>query len=108
GLESEHRVTAAVIELDALADTIRPAAEDDDLLLVGRVSLAGVFEAAVEIRRERLELRRAGIDALVGGLEPQLLPFLADRSLVDAQDAGELAIAKARALERAHQVVRHV
>ena len=67
GLEAEHRVTAAVIELDALADAVGAAAEDDDLLLVGRIGLAAVFEAAVEIRRERLELGGAGVDALERG-----------------------------------------
>ena len=45
GLEAEHRVTAAVIELDALADAVRAAAEDDDLLLVGRVGLAACLRS---------------------------------------------------------------
>ena len=79
GLEPEHRVTAAVVELDALADAIRTAAEDDDLLLVGRIRLAGIFEAAVEIRRERFELGGAGVDALERGLQLQLLALLAHR-----------------------------
>ena len=33
-------VDAAIVELDALADAVRAAAEDDDLLAVGRVGLA--------------------------------------------------------------------
>ena len=77
GLEAEHGVTAAVIELDALADAVGAAAEDDDLLPVGRLGLARVLKAAVEIRRKRLELRRAGVDALERGPELQLLPLLA-------------------------------
>ena len=89
GLEAEHRVTAAVVELDALADAVGAAAEDDDLLLVGRIGLAGVFEAAVEIRRERLELGRAGVDALERRLQPRARwRFSRTADLVDAEDVG--------------------
>ena len=63
--QREGRVTAAVVELDALPDPVRPAAEDDDLLPRRRVGLALLLVGAVEIRRERLELRRARVDALV-------------------------------------------
>ena len=35
-LQREGGMAAAIVELDALADAVRPAAEDDDLLLVGR------------------------------------------------------------------------
>ena len=38
--QREGRVTAAVVELDALADAVRPAAEDDDLVARVRVRLA--------------------------------------------------------------------
>ena len=38
--EAEHGMTAAVVELDALADAVRTAAEDDDLLLRRRLRLA--------------------------------------------------------------------
>jgi hypothetical protein len=34
----EGGVTAAIVELDALADPVRAAAEDDDLFAVGRRS----------------------------------------------------------------------
>ena len=64
--QREGGVTAAVVELDALADAVRAAAEDDDLLPRRRVRLALLLVGAVEVRRERLELGRAGVDALVG------------------------------------------
>ena len=38
-LQREGGVAAAIVELDALADAVRPAAEDDDLLLVRRPRL---------------------------------------------------------------------
>ena len=66
-LERERRVAAAVVELDALPDAVGAAAEDHDLAPVGRVGLALALVRGVEVRRERLELRRAGVDALVDG-----------------------------------------
>ena len=72
--QREGGVAAAVVELDALPDAVRAAAEDHDLLPRRRIGLALLLVGAVEVRRERLELRRAGVDALVGRLEPVLEP----------------------------------
>ena len=47
-LEREGGVTAAIVELDALPDAVRAAAQDDDLLLVGRRRFVG--DLAVERR----------------------------------------------------------
>ena len=63
-------MAAAIIELDALADAVRPAAENDDLLLVRRrgfVDGAAVkrhFVGRIHIGRRRSELGGAGVDAL--------------------------------------------
>ena len=62
---------AAIVELDALPDSVRSAPEDDDLLrlarlrlvLGGRASVALV--AGVEIGRARRKLGRASVDPLV-------------------------------------------
>ncbi len=70
--QRERRVTAAVVELEPLPDAVRPAAEDDDLPPRRRIGLALLLVGAVQVGRERLELRRAGIDALVRGDEPVL------------------------------------
>ena len=64
-VEGEARVAAAVVELDALADAVGAAAEDHDLAPRGRVGLALVLVGRVEVRGVRLELGRAGVDALV-------------------------------------------
>ena len=69
-LQRERGVAAAVVELDPLPDTIGTAAEDHDLLAVGRLRFAR--RAARERRRiGRIhigggggELGRAGVDAL--------------------------------------------
>ena len=81
-----RRRAAAVVELDALTDAVGAAAEDDDLAARRRVGLALAVVAAVEIRRERLELGGAGVDALVGRREAQLVaPRRAPRSSVDCR-----------------------
>jgi len=53
--QGERRVTAAVIELDSLADAVGSAAEDDHLFRLGGIRLADVLVRAVQVRRERLE-----------------------------------------------------
>ena len=85
--EGEGGVTAAVVELDALPDPVRAAAQDDDLLLRARLRLAERLERPVHVGRERLELGRARVDALVGRGDALLEPARAHRALVDAQHA---------------------
>ena len=70
GLESvlaqrQRRVHAAVVELDALADAVRSAAEDHDLALGRRRGLAFLFVGGIQVGRGGGEFRRAGVDALV-------------------------------------------
>ena len=69
-VQREGGVAAAVVELDALADAVRPAAEDHDLLLVRRRGLAGGgagerrLVGRIHVGGRRGELGRAGVDAL--------------------------------------------
>ncbi|KPV52580.1 hypothetical protein SE17_14635 [Kouleothrix aurantiaca] len=56
---------AAVVELDALADAVRPAAQDHDFGLAGDLGLVDGGVGAVHIGRVRLELGRASVDAVV-------------------------------------------
>ena len=65
--QRETGLHAAVIELDALPDAIRPAAEDDHFAIVRRRGLVVRFVGGIQIRREGFEFGRAGIDAIVGG-----------------------------------------
>ena len=68
--QREGGVAAAVVELDALADAVRPAAQDHDLLpgrrrrLVGRLAGERRLVGRVHVGGGRGELRRAGVDAL--------------------------------------------
>jgi len=72
-LEREGGVDAAVVELDSLADPVRSAAENHDLLAVRRFSFALRFITGVEVRREALELRGARIHAIEHGADAELL-----------------------------------
>ena len=69
-IERVDRMHTAVIEFDPLPDPVGSAAEDDDLGPVGGIGLAFAggepvaLVARVHVRRERGELRRAGIDTL--------------------------------------------
>ena len=68
--EREAGVAAAIVELDALADAVRPAAEDDHLLAVARLGLVGErageghLVGRVHVGGRRGELGGAGVDAL--------------------------------------------
>jgi hypothetical protein len=92
-------VTAAIIELDPLADAVRAAAEDDHLVPAVRVRLAGRLERAVQIRRKRLELGRARIDALVNRLQSLRGAPPPHVRLLRAQGERELLVAEAGALQ---------
>ncbi len=66
-LEREGGVATAVVELDALADAVGPAAQDHDLPAVGGLRLALRLVGGVHVRRVRLELAGACIDTFVDG-----------------------------------------
>ena len=78
--QRETGVAAAIVELDALADAVRAAAEDDDLVLsVGR-ALVGQRAGAercrigrVHVGGRRGELGRAGVDPLEHGGDAECL-----------------------------------
>ena len=65
--QGESGVDAAVVELDALADAIRPAAENHDLAFRVGAILVLVAVGGVVIRRVSFEFRRAGVDEAIGG-----------------------------------------
>src|SRR5690606_10535370 len=87
--------------LDALADAVGPAAEDEHLPAIGRRRLALVLVRRVEVRRVRLELGAAGVDALVDRDDAQLLARGAPRGLGGAGERRDAAVAHAAALEAA-------
>ncbi len=75
--QREGGVAAAIVELDALADAVGAAAQDDDLLRVGGIGFAHHRAAhrrligGIHVGRQRLEFGGAGVDALVAGMDVQ-------------------------------------
>src|SRR5260221_3459396 len=92
-------VAVPVIELDALADPVRPAAEDDLLVAAVRVRLARRFVRTIDIRRDGFELRRAGVDALVDRRQTLRDARIADRVFLDVERQRELLVAETGALQ---------
>ena len=59
-----HGMYAGVVELDALADTVRTGAENDHGFTLTRTQFTFVRIAGVIVRRDRVEFGSAGIDRL--------------------------------------------
>jgi hypothetical protein len=95
-LERERGVHAAIIELDALADAVRPAAENHHLLLVGipaHLVITAIISGII-IGRVRLELRGARIHQPVTRNQTEFFAQRADFILRFAGEIGDLAVGK--------------
>ncbi len=96
---------AAIIEFDALADAVGPAAQDHHLLAVGRLGFAlgrgeaVALVAAVHVRRARGEFGGAGVDALEDRGHLQLFAQGPDIAGVLAGQHAEELVAKAHLLQ---------
>src|SRR5580698_4646801 len=91
-------MAAAIIKLDSLSDTARPAAENHDLWPIRHIGLVFLFVSRIKIWRERFELRRAGIDTLENWFHAQFMPPLAHRRRLDVPQFRNLFVARARPL----------
>jgi hypothetical protein len=85
----QRRMHAAVVELDALADAVRTAAQHHDLLLAGGLGLALLVVAGVEVGGLGGELGRAGVHPLVDRPHAQRMARAAHLMLVGAQQLGQ-------------------
>ena len=117
GRQRIARMHAAVVKLDALADTVGSGAQNHRLGLVRRRGLVGshallgiraravdVLVRLVVVLRGARELGRAGIDRLHAGNHAQTLAIGAHKALVRAGQRGNLGVARAVLLEQAHRV----
>ncbi len=64
-MQREGRVAAAVVKLNALADSVRPAAENQDFLFIRGRGFVFFFVGGVEIRRVAFKFRGAGVNEFV-------------------------------------------
>ena len=99
--QRQRRVYAAVIELDALPDPVRAAAQHDDLVARTRRGLAFVLVGRIQISGISGELGSAGIHALVDRAHAEGLAQRAHRGFVGAGELGQARVGETAALERA-------
>src|SRR5581483_1563897 len=98
--EGRDGVHAAVVELDALPDPVRPRAEDDDAgLRAGGPGLLRLAPGRIEVVRGRLDLARARVDAAIDVAHAARAPPRPDDALGHPERCRELAVAEADALQ---------
>ena len=103
--EGEARVHAAVVELDALADTVRAAAENHDFLFAARRhDFVFVAVAGVVVRREGLELRRARIHETIGRVDAPIFPVSPHGREVALENVRELRVGETKLFRAAQQI----
>ena len=97
-------MTTAIIELETLPDSVRTAAESDDLRSRVGIRLVALFVGPIHVGRERFEFRRARVDAFVGRDQAQFDTPRSNGCFRHAVNGRDLAVAKPRALQRAQQI----
>src|SRR5699024_2836840 len=91
-LQPQGGVHAGVVELDALADAVRPGADDQDGGALTRADLGLGIVAGVVVGRACREFGGAGVHGLVHRAQPIGVPQLAYRVLLQPPDVGDLLI----------------
>ena len=102
--QRHRRVHAGVVELDALADPVRTAAQDQHRRPGPRLHLGLVVVGAVVVRRPGGELGRAGVDRLVDRPDAEGPADAADHVLAQVPEAGDLGVGEAVPLGRPQHV----
>ncbi|SAA12983.1 Uncharacterised protein [Enterobacter hormaechei] len=103
--QRQRGMHAAVVELNALADTVWTAAQHHNLVAVdGRVRLALVFIGGVHVRGIGRELCRTGVHALVNRVQVILVAQLADLRFTYARQFSQTRIGEAFTLQHAQEV----
>ena len=98
-LEGKGRMHAAIVKLDALADAVRTAAQNHDLLAVAGLHLVvAAVVGRVVVWRVSLELRGAGIHEAEARHQAELLALGADSVLRLAGQMGDLPVGESKRL----------
>ena len=100
----QRGVYAAIIEFDALPDSIGTAAEHDDLVTIAGFGLAFLVVTRIQVGGARREFGGAGVDALVNGPYTERTPVFADADLVATEQVRDAIVRKTLALQIAHLV----
>src|SRR5215510_1867578 len=91
-------MTAAIVKLNALTDSVWPGTQDHHLLLRGCARFVVVFIGGVKIRRERLELRATGVDPLENRSDIRFDPCVANFVLCRSENCRQPLIGEAHPL----------
>ena len=94
-------MAAAIVKLDALADPVRAATENNDLLGCTWRSLAFRLIGGVHIRRGGREFSCAGVDALIGRADASRATGSPHFKLGLARDLGQAPVRKPLRLHKA-------
>ena len=97
--QGEAGVHAAVVELDALANAVRSAAENNDLAPRARLGLALLFVRGVHVGGGGREFRRTGVDTLVHRADAQVVALVTHGLLGHVDELREARIGEALALQ---------
>src|SRR5438132_14348780 len=98
-MKSERSVTAAVVELDALADAIWSGTKNHDLRSIRGLHFVFFFIRRIEIRRMGFEFRAASVHTFVNWNQSKLLAESAYVIFTSIREVGESAIGKRGFLE---------
>ena len=96
---------AAIVELDALADAVGAAAQDDDLVARGgrrlafRLAHPVALVGRIHVGGERGELGGAGVDALIDGMDAVEIAPARDLGFVDLAQLGDAGVGKSHLLQ---------
>ena len=101
-------VDAAIVELDALADAVRAAAEDDDLLAFGGIGLAdrravAAFVGRIHVGRGGGELGGTGVDTFVDRVHAEPAAQRGDLVLAASGELRQVLVGEAERLEAAQR-----
>ena len=99
--QGQRSVHAAVVELDALADAVGPAAKDHDLATVAGLRLAFVLVGRIQVGGRGRELGCAAVHALVHRAHVERLAQRTHRGFAGARQLRDARVGEAHALERA-------
>ena len=98
--ERRDGVDAAVVELDALTDAVRPGAEDDDARAVTRRRrLVRLAPGRVEVVRRSLYLGGARVDAAVHRADAAVAPSRPHSRFGNVRGVGDVGVGETEALQ---------
>ena len=109
GSRQRHRgVDARVVELDALADPVGSASQDQDRGPGAGCDLGLKIIRAVVVGRPGRELGCAGVDGLVDRAYAERPPYAPDDFLAQVPDGGDLRVGEAVPLGKSEQIDREL